>query len=344
MAKAFTYTSQPNPHCQRSRALIKKYPEVRKLIGPYPPSALYIILMNIMMIALSYWSAGQSCWMIILLAYTVGALTNHALFVMIHEASHNLIFKSTTANKIMGILCNVPQAFPSAIGFRTYHLIHHSNLNEYDYDADLAFEWEAKWVGNSWWRKIVWYIGFMIIEAVRPMKLKAGTVKDKWVFINILFILATDIFIVYYFGWKAFCFLFLSSFFSVGLHPVSARWIQEHYTFKEGQETYSYYGPLNALQFNIGYHNEHHDLFRVPWVHLPKLRAMAPEFYNNLYYHTSWTKLFFQFIFDKNLTLYSRIVRQLDRKWSGEEYINNVDPMSGIMKWNTEKSEDQVYS
>ena len=55
--------------------------------------------------------------------------------------------------------------------------------------------------------------------------------------------------------------------------PLGARWIQEHYTFVQGQETYSYYGILNRLAFNIGYHNEHHDFMTIPWYRLGRLRA-----------------------------------------------------------------------
>jgi len=59
----------------------------------------------------------------------------------------------------------------------------------------------------------------------------------------------------------------------------------------------------------MGYHNEHHDLPSIPWNNLPKLRAMAPEFYNNLKYHSSWSRLLIQFVFDKRYSLYSRVER-----------------------------------
>jgi len=36
---------------------------------------------------------------------------------------------------------------------------------------------------------------------------------------------------------------------------------------------------------------------------------MAPEFYNNLKYHSSWSRLLFQFIFDRRYSLYSRVER-----------------------------------
>ena len=59
----------------------------------------------------------------------------------------------------------------------------------------------------------------------------------------------------------------------------------------------------------MGYHNEHHDLPSIPWNNLPKLRAMAPEFYDNLKYHSSWSRLLLQFVFDKRYSLYSRVER-----------------------------------
>ena len=102
-------------------------------------------------------------------------------------------------------------------------------------------------------------------------------------------------------------FYFLASFwFSVGLHPLGARWIQEHYAAWPGQGTFDYYGPLNFFALNIGYHNEHHDFQEIPWTLLPKLKAMAPEFYDDLHAHKSWVKLFLDFIFNPRYSLMSR--------------------------------------
>ncbi|PYL68684.1 MAG: hypothetical protein DMF20_00055, partial [Verrucomicrobia bacterium] len=87
----------------------------------------------------------------------------------------------------------------------------------------------------------------------------------------------------------------------------------EHYTYDFDQETFSYYGPINRVALNMGYHNEHHDLPSIPWNNLPKLRAMAPEFYSDLKYHSSWSRLLFQFVFDKRYSLYSRVERMKQR-------------------------------
>ncbi|MGO9135952.1 MAG: fatty acid desaturase, partial [Methylovirgula sp.] len=51
------------------------------------------------------------------------------------------------------------------------------------------------------------------------------------------------------------------------------------------------------------------DFPEIPWTRLPALKKMAPEFYDDLKTHKSWTKLFFSFIFDPRYTLYSRVDR-----------------------------------
>jgi sphingolipid delta-4 desaturase len=151
---------------------------------------------------------------------------------------------------------------------------------------------------------------YPVFQVFRISRLKEIKPFDKWVALNfameILFITA----IWMWLGPKAISFLLLSFFFSVGLHPLGARWIQEHYLTHEQQETYSYYGVLNRVAFNVGYHNEHHDFPSIPWNKLPQIRKTAPVFYDTLYYHTSWTKLFFRFLFDRKISLFSRVIRK----------------------------------
>lgn len=304
----YYYVNSPNPHNARRRKITLEFPQVKDLSGNNSLSGIFVILIVLCQLGLAYFLSSYHFAYTVLAAFTIGALFSHALFALIHEATHNLIYKGATLNKIFGIICNIGQGFPAAISFRKFHILHHNHMGEPDYDADLAFDKEAKWVKNSPLRKALWLLFFGIMESFRPLKLKASF-WDGWVLLNLLFIIFTNILIYYFCGIKGLSFILLSTFFSVGLHPLGARWIQEHFVFKKDQETYSYYGPLNKIQFNIGYHNEHHDFPNIPWNHLTTLRNAVPSHYNSLFYHKSWTKLLFQFLFKKDITLYSRIIR-----------------------------------
>jgi sphingolipid delta-4 desaturase len=69
------------------------------------------------------------------------------------------------------------------------------------------------------------------------------------------------------------------------------------------QETFSYYGPWNALTYHVGYHNEHHDFPAVPGSRLAAVRAAAPEFYDSLRHHTSYTAVIAAFVFDERVSV-----------------------------------------
>lgn len=77
-------------------------------------------------------------------------------------------------------------------------------------------------------------------------------------------------------------------------------------------ETCSYYGPLNYLTFNVGYHVEHHDFPSIPGSRLHKLQEIAPEFYKNLNYHTSWIHVIWRYITDSKIGPTSRVRRPRD--------------------------------
>jgi sphingolipid delta-4 desaturase len=258
---------------------------------------------------MSFMLGSQAWWWTIPAALIIGAFANHALFVLIHEAAHKLIFKNPAMNMIAGIIADIPNVLPSAVSFRAYHLKHHSFQGVYELDADLASKWEAKLIGSSFLGKAVWELLFPVFQALRTSRLKEIPFMSKWVFINWVVVFGFDILVIVLFGWTSFLYLALSFTFSIGFHPLGARWIQEHFLTAPPQETYSYYGLLNVPALNVGYHNEHHDFPSIPWSNLPKLKAAAPEFYDNLVYHNSWFKLWLRFLFDPGLSLYSRIVR-----------------------------------
>jgi sphingolipid delta-4 desaturase len=248
--------------------------------------------------------------MLLIVAYLVGAVIDHGLFVLIHECAHNLLFRKSAYNTLAGILANVPSLIPSSVSFKRYHLKHHSFQGVYELDADIPSVWEARLIGNSPLGKAMWLLLFPVFQILRPLRIREFSFLDRWVLLNWAVVFGVDAILWLTLGPAAVVYLLMSTFFSVGLHPVGARWIQRHYLVDEEQETYSYYGRMNALAFNVGYHNEHHDFPSVPWNRLPRVKATAGEYYEELKSHTSWGRLLLQFIFDPKLSLFSRTVRE----------------------------------
>lgn len=141
--------------------------------------------------------------------------------------------------------------------------------------------------------------------------------------LNIVVQVAFDVALVRYAGANAVLYLLLSSFLAGSLHPIAGHFIAEHYVYETVTptqkdpknkvpipETFSYYGPLNLLTYNVGLHNEHHDFPAIPWTRLPAVYKIAREFYEDLPRHESWTYVIWRFIWDENVGLNCRVKRQ----------------------------------
>jgi sphingolipid delta-4 desaturase len=324
----FTVVEGPNCHFTRRREILAKYPEIKELYGPYQMSAVYISLIVLGQLLMSYFLREQAWWVILLAAYFIGAFANHSLYVMIHECCHNVVLKTSFGNKVMGLVCDIPLVLPSAMGFRKYHMIHHKHMGEYSYDPDITSYTESRLIGNSAIMKALWLFFFSISQALRPLKVQYYKPLNIWTAINTVLQVAINLAVYFYIGPMALLYLALSTLFALGLHPLGGRWIQEHYITQEGQETYSYYGPLNKLTFNMGFHNEHHDFMHVAWINQPKIREIAPEYYNSLKSYQSWTKVLLNFIFNPEMDSFSRIIHPDRHPKARDREINlynNVD-------------------
>jgi sphingolipid delta-4 desaturase len=308
--KDFTFSPVQEPHRERTKQILKAHPEVRHLIGKNPYSIFIILFIVVLQVTLAFWVKDRAWWVMLLVAYFVGAFANHAGFVMIHECAHNLLFRKRYLNSWAGILANLPEVIPSSVSFQRYHLKHHAFQGVYELDADIPSYWEAKLIGNHCLGKALWLLLFPFFQITRPARVKELKLIDKWVVINWGVQMVFNVVILSLGGAKALLYLLASLFFSIGLHPLGARWIQRHYLVNDDkQETYSYYGLLNIVAFNVGYHNEHHDFPSVPWNRLPTLKRTAPQWYDHLDYHKSWTKLLFRFLFSREISLFSRMIR-----------------------------------
>ncbi|CAG2116233.1 unnamed protein product [Medioppia subpectinata] len=148
---------------------------------------------------------------------------------------------------------------------------------------------------------------------------------------NIIIQLLFNVLIGQWLGWHVVAYMIGGMVLGMGLHPMSGHIISEHFVMFDERidllkkikkdhietdeylklmpETYSYYGPINMIMFNLGYHVEHHDFPSIPGANLPRVREIAPEFYDSLPSHSSWTYVIWKYITDPKIGPYSRVKR-----------------------------------
>lgn len=285
------------PHNIRREKILEKYPQITKLFKKDPYTIIWVFFIHfIQLYFCSLIRYYQFSWIsVVLLALFIGAIFNHGLFVLIHDITHFNCFKTPTQNKIWAIFANLPQIIPSAIGFGRYHKDHHTFFGDILHDPDIPTEWEIKFF-NTWYKKLFFMFFVPLFYGLRPY-FKTPKKPSNFEIVNLIACGIYAFTIFHFFGMKSLTYLILSTWFGLSIHPVGAHIMSEHYEFYKGQDSYSYYGILNYLNFNVGYHVEHHDFPNIPWSKLPQVKKIAPEFYENLPTIGSYTLILLKYVF-----------------------------------------------
>jgi sphingolipid delta-4 desaturase len=310
----YLYRNDPEPHRARNTAIRKAHPEVKKLEGPEPLTKWVVLGTVTVHVTLAILCRNLSWPWFLLATYAISGTFQANLFLAIHEVTHNLAFSDYKKSRLLAMVANMPLVIPYCITFKPYHQDHHKYQGDHHVDTDIPTQWEAKMTQNPL-GKFVWLFFQIFAYALRPCLLKPEKVPyGPWLALNWVFCVSFDATILYNFGPYPLLYFLLGMMWATSFHPTAGHFLAEHYVGEEGvdggahPETFSYYGPLNIIAYNVGYHNEHHDFTTVPWTRLPKLRALAPEFYEDLPQCDSWFGFTIKYLFS-SMNGFNRVKR-----------------------------------
>lgn len=327
-ATEFEWASQEEPHKSRRKEILAKYPEIKELFRPDPLGGIFCVCTVLIQFAMMYIVQFHvdNWWLFVALAWVIGGTCNHSLELAAHELSHDLFFPYRWMNRWCGYLATLPTGVASSATFKRYHLMHHTEQGLDVIDADIPTHLEAKFYRGKL-GKLMFLFLQVFSYAVRPGIINPLPLSSPEI-VGWIVTLAFHAVVFTFLGGKAIAYMFLSDLLGLGLHPMSGHFISEHYVFlptkkndggndtplaETGQETHSYYGCLNYIAYNVGYHNEHHDFPRVPGRFLPRVREIAKEYYDMPHY-TSWTRVLWYFVMHDHISLYSRVKRSPNKK------------------------------
>jgi len=167
----------------------------------------------------------------ILICYVIGGTLTHALFLAIHEISHNLAFRSHKMNLALGMFANLPIVAPYSVAFQRYHMDHHKEQGRDGTDTDIPTAPEARFFKGKC-MKALWVTMQIMFYAFRPMVVKQFP-PTKALCINWMVQFSFDYVVYINFGMTPFYYLGLSALFAGSIHPVAGHFISEHYVFSE---------------------------------------------------------------------------------------------------------------
>jgi sphingolipid delta-4 desaturase len=125
------------------------------------------------------------------------------------------------ANRILGMISNLPIGLAASITFKKYHVDHHKFLADTQMDTDLPTKIEVK-LFSSPIRKVLFIMLQPVFYSLRPMIVLPKKIETLEI-VNWVVQLTFDYAIYHIFGFKALAYLIIGTILGLGLHPLSGK-------------------------------------------------------------------------------------------------------------------------
>jgi len=117
-------------HHNRRKEILQKHPEIKKLQGRNMYTFACTLFCIALMTLTTYLLREQSILVNVIFALVVGATIDHAMWVLIHDYTHESVFEGALANKIGLLIADMTHVLPGGIPFRHFHRMHHGKLGD----------------------------------------------------------------------------------------------------------------------------------------------------------------------------------------------------------------------
>ena len=280
-------------------------PRLAALQGPAPRAFLAGVALNYGVIAISIYAcmlSVSSWWLVLvypLVLLTIGA-RQHALLILMHDATHYLAARNRTLNEWLGEILTAAPMFVSMQNYRANHLAHHQQLNtneDPDWIRKIQPEDERDyWIFPAQKRAVHLFfalykrsIGYLI-RSLRdnskndPAQRKRSETEHRIVRTRNLLYLATIALLSYTGTWLHFITLWIAPTLLVLPMLMRLRSIAEHFALPHDHPLREsrnirpgYIERFFLAPHNIGAHLDHHIVASVPVNNLSALHELLME-------------------------------------------------------------------
>ncbi len=313
-ANMSTISPQARRHNAMRREAVSAHPDLRAISGPEWRTVFALPILLALHWGVAWAVSDAPLWVIFLVAFTAGQILIHAAGSLVHETAHKLIFRQPGAKLAFDLgLEVILSSYAKQLTYQHEHISsHHPHMGDYerDYEHEDICAFQARMTLRAknprlqhLMTALTLFIHALPLGSILgdgviarmnarasgmpqsdPDRDIAATKPPAWqvrlfiavsILSNLVLFLLLGPWALLYHIWALSLFLGKLGVWNLGQS------LSEHQGADEQTPTRSYYGWMNWLLFNTGYHNEHHSFPNVAWSRLPELHKAAPEVFDS---------------------------------------------------------------